>query len=371
MNAKKIIFPLLFLLNINNYAFGKLNPVDPNLRYDQACYLTSHNSYSTPHYGFYIAPQQQFSITSQLKDSGVRALELDTYTNKKGKDFKKFIRPAGKKPNKVRVVLSHGPLKDAWAIIWMSKVAKWLGGKRPPKLSVILKDIDEFLQTKGNEKEIVTIQLENHCTLKQSTGKESSDNEILDYTIKKSPIAKYVLTPSAWNPKQKNGWPILKWMVNNNKRIVIFNSTGASKYCYNYYDNILENKVNDKSKGINLDISKQEGSPRGQFLFSVKLFASDPWPMPVEMPRVAKINSNDLHELLNDLYKNGFINNKLKNTGIFKGRRPNFININFVNLGKPLPITYVNQYNEEAKKALEASKTDPSKAPGLTLFRKR
>ena len=59
------------------YGLSQWRSADPELRYDEVCFLVSHNSYAATDHGYFYA-QQQWGIKKQL-EAGVRGLMLDIH----------------------------------------------------------------------------------------------------------------------------------------------------------------------------------------------------------------------------------------------------------------------------------------------------
>jgi len=290
---------------------------DPSLKYNEVCFLASHNSHAAHPYG-YLYAQQDKKISDQLK-SGVRALLLDTYPVKKD-NLTKEAQPQ-----------SGDSLNDYEVMLWHRSTGRNL--KRTFKDA--LKTIKEFLIK--NPRAIITIQLENY-----------SPGSLIDHIIEKSNISKFVLKPNDWDPSKKNGWPTLKWMIDNDKRLVIFDSRSGSSYCYYQWQYTTENQYGE------LDIKKAaklraDSSPIKNYLMTINYFGTIT--SPINYPAA---NSTKLRELINYISKNGL-------DGNYKKRYPNFIALDYVNRGKDGdPLKLINEINHKSK---------ISKNRGKTIFR--
>ncbi len=200
---KRICSILIGTVSVQLYALSPWRLPDPQLKYNQVTFLTTHNSYAAKKHGFFYA-QQYWTMQEQL-ENGVRGLMLDTYYNK----------------TKTDIVLCHGGL--GWN-------AFLRGGKTPMSLQESLATIKEFLEQ--NKQEIITIFLENYV-----------DNKaLLDNAFKASGIEPFILSPAHWDPRQKRGWPTIAWMQQTNKRVVIFNSLDKTDLTFNEWEHVVENQ---------------------------------------------------------------------------------------------------------------------------------
>jgi hypothetical protein len=191
---------LFFCLLIASKLYGEWISYDPEKKYDEVCFLTSHNSYAATEHGFLYA-QQTLSLKKQL-ELGVRGLMLDIFDDPKEK-----------------IVLCHGG-HFITRLICM--------GKKPMPFKKSLITIREFLN--AHPSEIITIFLENYVT----------NNELLDAVLKESDVEDLILSPSDWDPSK--GWPYLGWMQTHNKRLVIFNAQGRSRFTFNEWEHVIENR---------------------------------------------------------------------------------------------------------------------------------
>ncbi len=287
---------------------------DPQLRYDQVVFLTSHNSYSAKNHGFMYA-QQQWSISEQL-EHGVRGLMLDTYNPSR------FTKEK-------TVVLCHGGTV-------VNRILR--KGKAPMAFSESLTYVKKFLEK--NPQEVVTIFLENYV----------KNKKFLDKAIYSSGIDKFTLKPADWLMQEHGGWPTLAWMQKENKRLIIFNSIGKTKLTFNEWEHVIENQYGT------LNIHRACAERRESIAWRAKkrhLYLVNYIPtFKVNFGQsYAKVNSTKLKLMLKQLYRDGLGKDK-----ICKNQHPNFINIDFVNEGKALH--YVNKINKAAQVALAVSKAE-------------
>lgn len=151
-------------------------------RFNEVCFLASHNAYANQHDGWRYA-QQELNISEQLS-YGVRAFLLDIhyYNNE--------------------IVLSHGGCRGLYKLLKKGNF---------DTLDNALNSIALFLDT--HPYEVVTIFLENYVP-----------NSILADFLSQHQSRYLFLKPLDWNPHEHdNTWPTFSWMIEHNKRLVIFN----------------------------------------------------------------------------------------------------------------------------------------------------
>ncbi len=180
-----------------HFVYGSWEPFEGKLRYDEVCHFTSHNSYAALEHG-YLYAQQSLSIEKQLA-YGVRGLMLDIGESKND------------------VVLIH---KTSFLTRLICR------GKEPMPFLRALEMIRQFLE--DNPLEVLTIFLENYV----------KDSSLLDSCFLKAGLDTYILRT---NPATPN-WPTFEWMRTTNKRLIIFNATGETKYCFDQWRHVVENQ---------------------------------------------------------------------------------------------------------------------------------
>ena len=316
-------------------------------RYDQVCYLSSHNSYAAESYG-YVYANQRYSIDDQLQ-KGVRAFALDIYNycgrawffGKEtcylamchgGCEINKLIQPttAFTGPNK---------LVDA-ALFWMLRFLV----KHPT--------------------EIITIYLENHAYDYKQLDQTFEDTE-----YEGQRLSSLVLKPTDWNLITQRQWPTLEWMITNNKRLVVFNTNSPSRQGYAsplYFASsqytFYQWPVCAENQYAELDFSKaaQQRSeskdparvPAARTLLLINYFPESGKVIgrPIGMGfngffgDFGVVNGSQLIQFLDYLLLNG-LDNKYKN------RYPNALQVNYFNEGNPLAL--VNSINAKANDPIE------------------
>ena len=329
-------------------------------RYDQVCWLSTHNAYAAERYG-YVYANQYYTLQEQL-EHGVRAFELDTYKRCWTKGLGIFGTEG------CSVSMCHGEC-DA-TNKWIYK--PWVPGTdalgfKTDGLVVFKNYLEKYKSV------IITLTLENYVT----------EPGLLDSHIEASGIQNMILKPSDWNPVEKKGWPTLRWMLENNKRVVIFNDKNASdmhfqtnmpiiassKYTYYQWGNMVQNHWG-AAKDLNAALQQRgstipfNGTPR--YLLELDWYAdggkilggglSDliskiAGGLGKETPfggDFGKLNGPALENFINRAVQEG-----LKPSGIAKGRYPNFIKVDYFHEGNPTPMSLVNKINQMA--------TDPVK----------
>lgn len=182
-----------------------LDPLkDTSRRYDQYCYLTTHNAFANTQAGWFYA-QQDIDIIPQL-DDGVRALMLDLH--------KKQIQDVDE------VVYCHESCSYSWFIAPFT----------PYRLLR-----DDLMNIKAwmanNPLEVVTLILE------QRVGSSGDDHALLQRAFTDAGITDMIFyadrenrgTHSSWNVDTE-GWPPLSWMITNGKRLVVFSDWDTTVY---------------------------------------------------------------------------------------------------------------------------------------------
>jgi len=282
-----------------------INP-DPNLRYDEVCFLATHNAHANYNDGYWYA-QQRWGITKQL-NNGVRCLLLDTW-------------PAHKNNLTQEANPKTVPIDQIEVMLWHATTGRDLKIKFKDELT----KINTFL--KNNPDEIVTIILEDHTSA-----------DIIDTVFEESAIKHLILKPADWSITQHDGWPTLQWMIEHNKRLVVF-SKKTRRYAWNTWKYAVHNmygKTDFKEAAVERDRSKRYN---GQYLMKINYF---PLFSGIETQYTNYgtfgngINDSKLRQFLLYLVENGLDDN-------FRYRFPNFINLNHVHMGNP--IRFVNLIN--------------------------
>jgi len=186
-------------------------------KYDEVCFLMTHNSMNNSEKGFVI-PNQTHSITNQL-ENGVRGLMLDTYDGDDG------------------IALTYHGVK--------------IMGKQ--KLVDALLEVKVFLV--ANPKEIVTIIFQNE-----------GSNEQLQTAIESIGLDKLTYTHTA------KEWPTIQTMIDKNQRLVLFvefNKTPQNEYLMYAWGDIFDTNYTYKNiKEFDTEINRGKNGTKDLYLIN-------------------------------------------------------------------------------------------------------
>jgi len=303
---------LLFLKLVLGLLFTKTNTeiwhLPEDRHYHEVTFLTAHNAFSNEEDG-YIQPQQKWGLRKQL-ENGIRGFMLDTH----------YSSSIFCKKKKIRLCHYNAAITQMFLRPFKGK---------PTTFTKSLKIIKQFLEE--NPKEIITLFLENYAEL----------NDI-DEAIKRSEITDLILKPSDWNPKTKAGWPHIRWLQDNNKRVVLFNQRGESNYCFDEWSSHYENQygTTDTNRAIKERVESVKASNHLRHLYVMNYFPHF-YVKAIQRIHFNKINSEGTNRLLSRS-----INEGIAAKQIYKHRYPNFIAVDFVNEGNLMSL--VNQINRQA-----------------------
>lgn len=178
----------------------KLKIINQEIKYDQYCYLTTHNAFSYfPSAKFHT--QQSYNIAEQL-EKGVDAFMFDTYI---------YQPPNGERD----VYLCH------------ENCGKWIGTPFPRRLAEELVPI--VTELAREESRILTIIFESRT---------HGEQELLKRAFVTSGAWKYLFfadreeqpNGKKWNVKT-NGWPTKRWMIDSGLRLVVFSDKESEFFC--------------------------------------------------------------------------------------------------------------------------------------------
>jgi len=267
---------------------------DPRLRLDQVTYLGAHNAHANVEEGFAYA-QQLWSLENQLK-RGVRHFLLDIW------------------PHKGELLLCHNRCK-------ISLILKL--GRQHKDLRSALKLFKNWLDTHPDE--IITLELENYATGAQT------------YKIIKSVpgLDSYILKRSDYEPLAYGGkWPTLQNLIDQNKRLIIFDTKDNDRYAFDTDTYMLRNMYGS----LNIDrAARLRGLPRpNRGLYQFNYFGT------ITSPAARHNKPEKLKEVLLRCWQKGVVP---------QGKYPNFIAIDFVDRGNAMQ--WVNELNGAAAKSLK------------------
>jgi len=192
---------ILILILAPNYLSAQCNG-DPNVcnrRYNEVCYVTTHNAYN--YSGPFQGPNQTFPVSQQMTD-GVRAFMLDVYML--------FGKPT----------MYHGALTVGTL------------GNEP--LEDVLVDIRSFIEQNPNE--VITLIFECYITADE-----------MDTVFTSAGLKPYLHEQDSMQP-----WPTLQDMINSGKTLVVFSDVddaGTGQGWYHYmWDYQVETDYSAKSR---------------------------------------------------------------------------------------------------------------------------
>ncbi|KAL8471814.1 hypothetical protein ACS0TY_029156 [Phlomoides rotata] len=241
---------------VRSTATNQFSIVNNSLPFNKYAFLTTHNSFAIEDGKPRLTlTNQEDSVTDQLKN-GVRALMLDTY------DFE----------------------DDIW-------LCHSFGGKcyeytKFERAIDTLKEIEAFLS--ANPSEIVTVILEDYVQTPKGLTKVFTDAGLMKYWF---PLSKM--------PQNGQNWPLVKDMVSNNQRLLVFTSEKSKEssegiaYQWNY---MVENQYGDDGMKEGNCVNRGESSAlndTSKSLVLVNYFRSVP------IKAVACVeNSDGLYDML-------------------------------------------------------------------------
>lgn len=268
---------------------------DPRLRLDQTAFLASHNAHVNREEGF-LYNQQIWNVNKQL-DKGVRQLLLDIWKDKN------------------ELLLCHGTCST------ISAAARV--GRKHKSFKSSLETIKRFLDKHPNE--IITIELESYVT-----GDETYN------VIKSVPgLEQYILKHTDYEPLNYGGqWPTLKWLIDKNKRFIIFDTKDNKNYAFNTDVYMIRNMygTHDLNKACTL-----RGKLRpNRTLYQLNYFGS------VSSPLAIHNTPNQLQKVLTRCQKKGVVP---------FDKTPNFVAIDFVDRGNAMK--WINALNKKAARDLK------------------
>jgi len=196
-----------------------LAPLRP---FNLCCFLTAHNAFANPADGWSYC-QQGLSIASQL-EYGVRALMLDAWDCTISGNSDAYLA------HSAEWVQDHLPSPCATFKLFLEP------GQEPQTLATAFATIAAFLTDSANRNEIVTAFIESH--LGDPALVSAALAEVTDLIFYADRINQG--SPTDWNVAT-DGWPTLQWMINNDKRLVVFSENKDDAPAVPYiYDWVVE-----------------------------------------------------------------------------------------------------------------------------------
>lgn len=185
-------------------------------------------------------------------------------------------------------------------------------GKEPKRFHTALETIRIFLENNPNE--IVTIFLENYV----------KDGGLLDRAFVEAQLDTYILTKKDWDVG--NDWPTLDWMRSQNKRLVIFNSLGKTKLCFNEWEHVIENQWGTlhPARACKERPESKAWQHKDRSLYLLNYFP------------YFNLSSDNSYQRINTIGLDTFLERVLKkglDTGSNKKQLPTFICVDYVDIG--------------------------------------
>lgn len=268
------------------------------LRYDQAAYLTTHNSMSSTADRF-ISPLQDGDIRTQL-DDGARALLVDTHTWEGSGQVAERLKISDFAPGmrgKVAEVIDRtSPARPG---LWLCH-AVCRAGALP--LVDTLTEIRAWMDQHPGE--VVTLIVQNGITGEQTAS-----------AFREAGLQDLLFTP---DPDPKTPWPTLGEMVETNKRLVVFpeGSGGPAPWYRSFYRYGMETPYDFTDPG-KMSCAPNRGGT-GKRLFLLNHFITDAGGSRLD---AGEVNAKD------------FVVDRVRRCGAERGRPVNFVAVDFANLG--------------------------------------
>ena len=267
----KLLPFILITLLANTYSKSQCNNSVTlcSKRYNEVAFLTTHNSYNSKADGFKL-PNQEWNITTQLH-YGVRALMLDVYNVSEN------------------LFVYHG--------------YKMLGSR--PFIDV-LNEIKVFMDK--NPQEVITIILE--CYV---------NSNLIQDEFERSGLANYI-----YAKPQNEDWKTLRQMIDDNTRLVVFTDRRDAQigqewyqYCWDYA--VETSFTNHRIKDFTNEFNRGKENADSKELVIFNHFLTTKVTGVGSIRKSKKANS----ELLD----------RIQNFQLETGRFPNFITVDFVDIG--------------------------------------
>ncbi len=283
MNALTQIFSLFLtlIISLNGSAQSNSNRALSDKKFNEICFLTSHNAYNSVEDN-YLFPNQNIDLKNQL-NLGVRAIMIDVYE-----------------------VLGNLLVYHGFPFL----------GYKPASHSFDI--IKTFLDE--NPKDVITIIFESYAS-----------ESLIEQELKKSGLFQYIYFH---NPE--NIWLKIDDMIEKNQRLVVFADKKSEKienFWYLYmWDYAFETNfaVHNENE---FNFKHLRGKPENEF-FILNHFITQR-KLGFGKPKAAKsVNSAS------------FINHRLKDALMYYGRVPNFLVLDFVEIGNGIEVVeMMNQFN--------------------------
>ena len=287
-NRWKICSIFIIILSLHNtISFAQCNGyIDLcSKAYNEVAYLTSHNAYSNSEDSYYF-PNQNLNIPHQL-DLGVRALMLDIYEHEGD------------------LMLYHSVSELGFTYL-----------------------VDVLLQIKyfliNNPNEILTLILEDYST-----------TTALNNTIDNVGLNSYLYSHSEYSPF----WPSLQEMIDSNQRLIIFtdnddlNAPETLHFIWNFAveTHFDVTNIEDFDCAFNRGNEQNDLFIFNHFISNYNLYLTN-----------SELYLNEIEQVNGSIFLTQRLSECISETGKF----PNFIAIDFIDLGQPMQV--VNEINQSS-----------------------
>jgi len=248
------------------------------------------------------------------------------------KGCEKAHKPSGSGP----VLLCHGEKHVACCGKFaQQKFGFGIGDKKFNTFKWSLETIKKWLDQ--NPQEVVTIFLEQYVS-------NSKVNSIIESTG----LGNMVLTEKDWNPHQHGGaWPTLQWMIDNNKRVLVYGTRGFDGYLRDLWSEVAESQYGEvtakKACPLRSEPKKDKfAGPRSKINYLVALNFFKSIASEIETAKHNKYKTlKNLYETCKGLGVEGSLRN---------GNPPNYLGLDFANEGNPMKL--INEWNAEAARKI-------------------
>ena len=207
-------FLILIIINFYKSQNNETRIYSTNRPFNQYTWLVAHNAFMSPHYGWFFYIRQQYKIT-KLLELGIRGINLDIF----------FCKDTNK------ICLCHTNCeKDGINGPFITKGELFLES--------VFNEIGNFLIK--NKNEVVTLIFEDYIT----------NSEVFETFFRNSKFFDMILDIRSVDT-ERDTWPTLDWMINNNKRILIFTDeikNTNNSFAFYLWDYLIENTFDMRGK---------------------------------------------------------------------------------------------------------------------------
>ena len=317
MKNLKYFFLLLGLWLATSLPITDGNSAQEEKRYDQLTSIVAHNSYTNKKAGWHRYRQQNLTVKEQL-EHGARGLTFDIHSLK----------------NEIKLCHNKclGPFGFQRDFI---SGLKTMAGYDPgyQRFKDVLKIINDWLDQPKNRNVIVTLFIKINFHYPDADYRLATDEFHINQKIFKP----------EYKQNNNNQWQTLKWMRDNNKRIVIFyedkwNPPHTQDLTNMFYawNHIIESHYGETERPQDICIQRKESKKIclkkfGALCKNRKLLMLNFFDHPASESRAKSVNSYaSLRKAISDCKSHNFFQNK----------KPNFITLDFVDHGDAIRLMH-------------------------------